>query len=266
MTSVQQLVSHRWRVPFETYLLRTDDDVRIAGSRLGASDVERPAVVMSHGLMSWHRKPRFAVFAELLSHWFTVYPFDLRGHGDSGGVSDYGGDEIHDVEAVVRHARHEGHATVVTLGTSLGAIASVRHGGLVGGIQTVVAISSLAWWDWRPQADPGVRQRFDAQILTPAGRRALRAVGIRLPSSWEEPEAPVDVVGKISPAAVVVVHGEDDQLFAPEHARALYEAANEPRHLLLGSRFGHAETGLTPRFAQRLARVIHEELGLAWSG
>ena len=76
----------------------------------------------------------------------------------------------------------------------------------------------------------------------------------------------MDVIGQIAPAPVVVVHGEDDQLFAPDHARALYEAANEPRHLLLGSRFGHAETGLTPRFAQRLARVIHQELGLAWSG
>jgi pimeloyl-ACP methyl ester carboxylesterase len=265
MTSVQQLVSHRWRVPFETYLLHTDDDVRIAGTRLG-DDATRPAIVMAHGLMSWHRKPRFAVFAELLSHWFAVYPFDLRGHGDSGGVSDYGGAEVHDVEAVVRRARADGHATIVTLGASLGAIAAIRHGGLVGGVQAVVAISSLAWWDWRADADPGTRQRLDAQILTPAGRRALRAVGIRLPSAWEEPEAPVEVVGKIAPAPVVIVHGEDDQLFPPSHARALYEAANEPRHLLIGSRFGHAETGLTPGFARRLARVIHQELGLAWSG
>lgn len=265
MTSVQQLVSHRWRVPFETYLLTTDDGVRIAGTRLGPADPSRPAVVMAHGLMSWHRKPRFAVFAELLTHWFTVYPFDLRGHGDSGGVSDYGGAEIHDVEAVVRKARDDGHGVVLTLGTSLGAIASIRHGGLIGGIGGVVAISSLAWWDWRSQAEPSVRHRLDAQILTPAGRRALRAVGIRLPSSWEEPEAPVDVIGKIAPAPVIVVHGEDDQLFAPSHARALYEAASDPRHLLLGSRFGHAETGLTPGFARRLARVIHGELGLRWS-
>jgi pimeloyl-ACP methyl ester carboxylesterase len=266
MTSVQHLVSHRWRVPFESYLLRTDDDVEIAGSRLGRAEPSSPAVVMAHGLMSWHRKPRFAVFAELLSHWFTVYPFDLRGHGDSGGVSDYGGAEIHDVEAVVRHARDEGHETVLTLGTSLGAIASIRHGGLIGGVDGVVGISSLAWWDWRAQADPGVRQRLDAQILTPPGRRALRALGIRLPSSWEEPESPVDVIGRIAPAPVVVVHGENDQLFPPVHARALYEAAEEPRHLLIGSRFGHAESGLTPGFARRLAKVIHEELGRAWSG
>jgi pimeloyl-ACP methyl ester carboxylesterase len=266
MTSVQQLVSHRWRVPFEAFLLRTDDEVRIAGSRLGSEDRERPAVVMAHGLMSWHRKPRFAVFAELLSHWFAVYHFDLRGHGDSGGTSDYGGAEIHDVEAVVRRARVDGHRTVMTLGTSLGAIAAIRHGGLIGGVEGVVAISSLAWWDWRAQADPSVRQRLDAQILTPAGRRALRAVGIRLPAAWEEPEAPVEVIAEIAPAPVIVVHGEDDQLFTPAHARALYDAANEPRHLLIGSRFGHAETGLTPRFAQRLARVIHQELGLPWSG
>jgi pimeloyl-ACP methyl ester carboxylesterase len=269
MTAVQHLVSHRWRVPWEGFAVETDDGVRIEGTRVGAADPARPAVVLAHGLMGWRRKPRFAVFAELLSHWFTVYPFDLRGHGDSGGVCDYGGAEIHDVEAVVRRVRADGHGTVITMGTSLGAISAIRHGGLIGGVDAVVAISCLAWWDWRPQADQGVRRRLDAQILTPAGRRALLAVGIRLPSSWPSsdgmPEAPVEVVGKIAPAPVILVHGEDDPLFAPEHARALYEAANEPRHLLMGSRFGHAETGLAPGVARRIAGAIHQELELPWS-
>jgi pimeloyl-ACP methyl ester carboxylesterase len=264
MTSVQRFVSHRWRVPFSTYMLRTDDGVKIAGSRLGSDDPGRPALVMAHGLMGWHRKPRFAVFGELLSHWFSVYAFDLRGHGDSGGVCDYGGAEIHDVEAVVRRARTEGHTTVVTLGTSLGAVAAIRHGALIGGPEAVLAISSLAWWDWRSQADPDVRAQLDARILTPAGRRALRAVGIRLPATWEAPEAPVEVIGKIAPTPVVLVHGRDDRLFTQDHARALYEAAGDPRRLLLGAPFGHAETGLTPAFARRLAGVVHEELGVPW--
>jgi pimeloyl-ACP methyl ester carboxylesterase len=266
MTSVQHLVSHRWRVAHESFAARTDDGVAIEGTRVGDPRPDRPAVVMAHGLMGWHRKPRFAVFAELLSHWFTAYPFDLRGHGASGGVSDFGGAEIHDLRAVVAHARAEGHATVVTLGSSLGAIAAIRHAALLGGVDGVVAVSSLASWDWHGEAHPAVLRRFRAQVETVAGREALRLLGVRLTDRWTAPESPEEVVGKIAPAPVVIVHGEDDRLFAVSHARRLYAAANEPKRLLLGEPFGHAEDGLTAAFAARIARVIHEEVGLPWSG
>jgi alpha-beta hydrolase superfamily lysophospholipase len=55
-----------------------------------------------------------------------------------------GGAEVDDVEAVVRLARKETHAKVVTVGTSMGGIAVLRHAGLIGGVDEVVAISSLA--------------------------------------------------------------------------------------------------------------------------
>jgi fermentation-respiration switch protein FrsA (DUF1100 family) len=89
---------------------------------------------------------------------------------------------------------------------------------------------------------------------------------VRLPDHWEEPESPEEVVGKIAPTPVVIVHGTDDQLFTPDHAQRLYDAAGEPKRLLLGDGFGHAEDGLTPAFGRRLARVIHETLELPWSG
>jgi fermentation-respiration switch protein FrsA (DUF1100 family) len=64
---------------------------------------------------------------------------------------------------------------------------------------------------------------------------------------------------------VAIIHGSDDHLFAPDHARRLYEAAGEPKRLLLGDRFGHAEDGLTPAFAHKLARMVYEMLELPWS-
>jgi uncharacterized protein len=263
MTSVQQLVSHRWRVPWSGFTVETEDAVRILGTRLGGDDPARPALAMAHGLLGWHRKPRFAVFAELMSHWFTVYAFDLRGHGDSGGVCDYGGAEIHDLASVVSLAREDGHETVSTLGVSLGAIAAIRHAALTGGSDAVVAVSSLAWWQWRNEADQAARRRLDAQILTPRGRRVLRSYGIRLPESWEEPESPEEVVGKIA-QPTIFVHGENDRLFSVAHAHRLYEAAAEPKRLLLGARFGHAEEGLNASFARRIARAVHEDLELPW--
>jgi pimeloyl-ACP methyl ester carboxylesterase len=265
MTTMQLALSHRWRVPAHVFAVLTEDDVQIVGTRLGRNDPERPAVVFVHGLMGWHAKPRFAVFAEHLTEWFTVYAFDMRGHGGSGGVSDFGGAEVLDVDAVVALARREGHRTVVTAGTSQGGIAVLRHAGLLGGVDAVVGISSLASWDWHGGAESAARRQLHARIGTRSGRSALRAWGVRLPEKWEEPESPEEVIGKIAPTPVVIIHGTDDRLFAPEHARRLYDAAGEPKRLMLGDGFGHAEDGLTSAFGRRLARVVHETLGRPWS-
>ena len=264
MTNVQHALSHHWRVPAHAFTVTTEDGVRIVGTRLGSVGADMPAVVLVHGLMGWHAKPRFAVFAEHLTEWFTVYAFDMRGHGDSEGVSDFGGAEIYDVDTVVALARQAGHARVVTVGTSQGGIAVLRHAALLGGVDAVVGISSLASWNWRDDADPTARRQLDARIGSRAGRAALRAWGVHLPDQWEEPESPEEVVGKIAPTPVVIIHGTDDRLFSPDHAQRLYDAANEPKRLLWGDGFGHAEDGLTTAFGRRLARVIHETLELPW--
>lgn len=265
MTTVQQVTSHHWHVPARPFTVHTEDGVRIEGTRLGPPGTHRPAVVMAHGVMGWHRKPRFAIFGEHLTEAFTVYAPDLRGHGDSAGVSDFGGREMWDIDAVLKLARRVGHHRVITLGTSMGGIAAVRHAGLIGGEDVAVAISSLAYWDWHGGAHPKARRIFQARVDTVPGRAALRAWGVRLPEHWEAPESPEEVIGKAAPTPVVIIHGKDDALFSLDHAQRLYDAANEPKRLLLGDRFGHAEDGLTPAFATRLIRVINEELGEPWS-
>jgi fermentation-respiration switch protein FrsA (DUF1100 family) len=181
---------------------------------------------------------------------------DMRGHGHSDGVCDYGGDEVLDVEAVHRLARAEEHTTVVSCGTSMGGIATIRHGALIGGTDAVVGISSLATWDWHGDAHPNARRSLHARIGTPAGRATLRAVGVRMPDRWTPPEAPLDVIGKIGPTPLLIVHGADDRLFPPSHAHRLYDAAAEPKRLLVGRGFGHAEDGLTPAFARKLLNTI----------
>ena len=186
MTSVQLLASHHWRVPTSALSLRTEDGVSIQGTLLGDHGPASPAVVLAHGLMGWHRKPRFAQFAERLSEWFAVYAFDHRGHGASGGVSDFGGAEVVDVEEVVRLARANGHRQVVSVGTSMGGIAVVRHAAILGGVDAVVAISSLAYWDWHGGAHPKARRAFCA---SPASRCDL-ACGQPGPPTTQNPRRP----------------------------------------------------------------------------
>ena len=58
---------------------------------------------------------------------------------------------------------------------------------------------------------------------------------------WEWVEAPAEVIDRIAPIPVVIVHGRDDHFFDEDQAWLLYRRAREPKRLLLASRFGHAE-------------------------
>ena len=151
-----------------------------------------------------------------------MYGFDFRGHGRSGGVSTFGALEYLDVEAVVRLARDQGASSVCTLGGSMGGIAVVRHAALIGGVDAVVAISTPANWD-------GHRSRAVRRMVwltgTAAGRALLRAAGARVGAQWRRTEAPADLVDRVSPVPLVIVHGRDDHYFDEEEAWTLYRHA-----------------------------------------
>src|SRR5260370_35010201 len=53
---------------------------------------------------------------------------------------------------------------------------------------------------------------------------------------------PAEAAAKIAPVPLLIVHGEEDPYFPPEHARQLYLAAGEPKELGLIPGMGHAET------------------------
>jgi pimeloyl-ACP methyl ester carboxylesterase len=250
--------SYRFTSPVEPFSVTTDDGVSLAGTRLGVAD---PALVFVHGFMGWHRKPRVGRFVERLSRWFTVYAADLRGHGRSGGACTFGDREILDVEAVVREARGAGHGLVGTVGASMGGIAVIRHAALMGGVDAVASVSVPARWQGHGSEAVKRMQWF---TTTRRGRQLCRAVGVRLATTWNDPEAPEDVVHKIAPTPIVVVHGRDDHYFDDDEAWRLYRRAGEPKRLLLASRFGHAEDGFTPGFAERLGRTLYRTWDLDW--
>lgn len=214
-------------------------------------------MVFCHGFLGWHRKPRLVRFQEELAKEFTVYAFDFRGHGASEGVSTYGTREHLDVDAVVRMARAEGFARVVTVGGSMGGIAVIRHAAVQRGVDTVVAISTPALWDGHESA--AVR-RIVRLLGSSSGRSLLRISGLRVAPAWEPAPPPAEVVADVSPTPLLIVHGRDDHFFEEEQAWLLYRRARPPKRLLLGSPFGHAEDGYTPAFAGQIGRAIRQSL------
>jgi pimeloyl-ACP methyl ester carboxylesterase len=255
---VARALSHRFGVPAEAFESRTSDGVDLVGTRLGAA---APAAILCHGFSGWHSKAKSGLLAEALSRWFTVYAFDFRGHGDSGGETTFGALEVHDVQAVLDLARADGHEPVATIGSSMGGVAAIRHAALMGGVDAVVSISAPARWG--VYDTPGVR-RMAWVAASPRGRRVARAFGVRIAEHIDRPETPEDVIGKIAPVPVLVVHGRDDHYFDEEEAWRLYRRAGDPKGLWLASRFGHAEDGFSDELAERIARHLYRGWGLPW--
>lgn len=241
-----------YRRPARPFSVTTEDGVELVGHRVGAG---APAVVLCHGFLGSHRKARMLRFQEELARWFTVLAFDFRGHGQSGGISSFGACEEVDVDAVVRHARREGHDRIWTLGGSMGGIAVIRHAALRGGVSGVVAASTPATWNGH---DTDAVRRIRRVTGTARGRWLLYAWGVRVARGWQPAEAALEVVDRVAPTPLVLVHGRDDHYFSEEDAWLLYRRAQHPKRLLLASRFGHAEDGYTAAFAEAVARVILE--------
>jgi pimeloyl-ACP methyl ester carboxylesterase len=245
-------LSRRYSLAVEPFRVITEDGVSLRGDRLGHGEI---ALVFCHGFMGWRRKARLVLFEESLARSFTVYAFDLRGHGESGGRSAFGAMEHLDVDAVVRLAREDGATRVVTLGGSMGGIAVLRHAALLGGIDAVVAVSTPALWDGH---DSDAVRRLARLAASRFGRSFLRAAGVRVTDAFDRVEAPAELIGKIAPIPVAIVHGRDDHFFDEEQAWLLYRRAGVPKRLLLAGRFGHAEDGYTSAFADQIARVVGE--------
>ncbi|HEU0130846.1 MAG TPA: alpha/beta fold hydrolase [Mycobacteriales bacterium] len=238
----------------ETTTLRTADGVRLAASHLPrpGSDI---AVVVAHGFTGTHRKPWQARVALALAEHAGVVAFDFRGHGDSGGVSTLGELEVLDVDAAVAWARALGYRYVVTCGWSMGGSAVIRHAALLGGIDAVISVSATSRWRVR---DTKPMRRLHWVVERRLGRVVGRAyLRTRLATHWaDEPESPVEVVGRIAPVPLLVVHGDRDSYFTVEHPEALFAAANEPKELWLVEGFAHAESGATEELLDRIGRHL----------
>jgi pimeloyl-ACP methyl ester carboxylesterase len=237
--------------PGGTLWLRTDD-----GERLAARHFARPdcpvGVVVAHGFTGSIDKPGVRAVCDALAQHAGVLAFDFRGHGRSSGHSTLGDREIADLEAAVVTMRGLGYGRVVTCGWSMGGSVVLRHAALIGGVDAVVSVSAVSRWFYR---DTTPMRRLHWAIETRLGRLVTRRVlKTRVsPAGWPVvPESPVEVVGRISPIPLLLVHGDSDHYFPVEHPHALYDAAAEPKELWLVEGFGHAESGASPELLDRI--------------
>jgi pimeloyl-ACP methyl ester carboxylesterase len=239
--------------------LVTSDGVPIDAAHLpGDQDL---AIVLGHGFtLSWQR-PAIWRIATKLNKFGGVVIFDFRGHGRSGGLSTLGDREINDLDVAVAYARELGYRRIATVGFSMGASIAVRHAGLIGGVDAVVSVSGPGWWYYRGTKP---MRRVHWAVERRVGRLFTRTwLKTRVSSvRWNpDPVPPSEAAARIAPTPLLVVHGDQDLYFPPDHAQQLYEAAAEPKELWIVPGFGHAETGMNAALLDRIGQWVREKSG-----
>jgi pimeloyl-ACP methyl ester carboxylesterase len=230
--------------------LVTEDGVPIDAIHLpGPKDL---GIVVAHGFTGSWQRPHVWRIANRFNQKAGVITFDFRGHGRSGGLSTLGDREIRDVAVAVAYARELGYQRIAAVGYSMGASVVLRHAALAGGVDAVISVSGPGRWYYRGTE----RMRWVHRAVE---RRAGRYVTRRWlktrvsPRGWQlVPLPPADAAAKIAPVPLLIVHGDRDLYFPPEHARQLYTAAREPKELWLVPGMGHAESACSQELVDRI--------------
>ncbi len=242
----------------------TEDGVPIDAAHLpGDRDL---GIVLAHGFAQNWQRPGVWKVATRLNKFGGVVTFDFRGHGRSGGVSTVGDKEIKDVDVAVGYARELGYRRIATVGFSMGGSIVLRHGGLIGGVDAVVSVSSPGQWYYR-----GTRamRLVHLAIENRTGRLITKTfLKTRITNGkWDPvPLPPADAAALIAPVPLLIVHGDRDEFFPVDHAQRLYDAANEPKELWLVPGFTHAESGASPQLLNRIGAWIRAAAGLDGQG
>lgn len=240
-----------------TATLVTEDGVPIDAVHLPGP--RNLAIAMAHGFTQSWQQPMVWNIARRFNRAAGVVTFDFRGHGRSGGLSTLGDKEINDLDVAVHYARELGYERVATVGFSMGGSVVLRQAALRGGVDAVVSVSGPGHWYYRgTQAMRRVHFVAEKRLGRFIARQFLNTKVS--PDGWPTPDPlpPAEAAARISPAPVLIVHGDKDLFFPPEHARQLYAGAREPKELWLIPGFGHAERGMDDELADRIAAWVAE--------
>jgi dipeptidyl aminopeptidase/acylaminoacyl peptidase len=216
-------------VPYENVVFNTPDGITLRGWYFPSESPNSPAILYAPSTANDQRSG-LSLVKPLHSAGFSVLLFSYRGYGRSDGSPigfSYGAHESLDVDGAVRYLREiRGAATVGAIGHSAGAVAIILSAARNPGINVVVAASPFTsveeiWNTNKPNFMP-----------TPVYNIMMRTSELR--KDFERSQVrPVDVISRIAPRPILILHGTDDKRITQEQAQFLFDQAREPKEFWL---------------------------------
>ena len=241
---------------YEPVRFTTDDGVTLSGWLIPAARETRTAVIVMHGF-SGHRLPELAAFVPWLHERHHVLQFDFRGHGESeGNMVTLGSHERRDVAAAVRFLESRGLGPTALFGISMGAAIAIVS---APDLPVAAVVADAAFAELRhPVAS---RMRDLGYPLSGIGARVVvGGVMLRARSRLMDP---IRAVARIAPRALLLIAPREDRLISWRQSLRLFEAAGEPKELVVVEGAGHAEAyAVDPQaYRERVLDFLKRHLG-----
>jgi fermentation-respiration switch protein FrsA (DUF1100 family) len=231
--------AERWGLPEPSHLdLTAVDGVRLSAWWFPAPEANA-SVIVAHGHGA-NKASSLWVAAELFPR-FNVLLLDLRGHGQSGGErTSVGFLERLDILAAVSWLDAQaGERPIGVLGISMGGATAILAAGLEERPRIAAVVADSPFARLRSPVLAAICERGYPRAVSP-----VLAWSVCTIAGWQVRARraldPIDVVQRIAPRPLLIIHGEADALIPVENAYALYHRAGQPKELWVVPGVEHA--------------------------
>lgn len=208
-------------VHYEDISVRTTDNIRLHGWKLFAEDNTNGSILFFHGNAE-NISTHFANVHWLTEQGFDVYLFDYRGYGKSEGFPQLDA-IVSDMESMIGYTLGQlaEQEKLSIIGHSLGgslAIYGVAQSSYKDSIKSLVSVEAFS--DYQEVAQDVLSTRWFTWLFQ-------WPFSLTIDNSY----SPVEVVEKVAPIPIMIMHSKYDEIIPFHHAEALYSAAEEPKSL-----------------------------------
>ena len=233
--------------------------VTIAGSFFPGRKLT--TVLLSHGYGD--NQEQMLPYVEFLHRaGFTVMTYDMRNRGRSGGRAvTLGALEPLDLVSAVDYLTTRDDIDqnrIGALGLSLGAATTILAAADDRRIGAVVADSSFS--DAYSVISSGF-QHFIGLPAFPFATITLAFAQVRAGIDLKRVR-PIDVVGRISPRPILIIHCKEDRQIPPDHSQRIFNAARAPKEVWWIPTGGHIDGHVVagPEYERRVVDFLNQAL------
>lgn len=227
-----------WGYNYEDVYFKSSDDTKLHGWFLKPKGQEpKGAMVFHHGnsgAVGYH----LGLITWAVNSGYQVLLYDYRGFGKSEGKVDREG-IISDAHAAILYLQNRPDVQakqVFSFGHSLGGAKSLAAIGRneVPNLAGVVCFAGFSSYQKMARKFAG---EFGANLI-------------------KDDFSPRDLIEKISPVPLLIIHGENDKVVPVEQGKELFEKAKEPKKIFLVKDAGHNDA-LHVRDRETIKKTLH---------
>lgn len=223
-------------IPYENCLIKSTDGLEL-NSWWIENRKSRKCIILCHGFGT-NKSDMVGFIPFLYKAGYNLLIFDFRGHGENKSkYTSLGYFEVNDLLGAVNFALKKKISSIGVLGISMGAASGIIAAVKSSDIKAVV--SDSAYTDLNSIIRHYAKKFYHLPYfpMVPAVKFVAQ---LRIGAKYGNTN-PLQNIRKLK-IPVFIIHGEQDENIPVSNAKALYEAANDPKQLLVVKNAFHVES------------------------